>query len=80
MFKDTLRAQNVVFLTDSHSKVWYLSFICKLEIFQATLAQGAVYLLFLRISKRQHKSCAYKRLTETSYLLNKLTEKPRILT
>ena len=27
MFKDTLRAKNVVFLTDSHSKVWYLSFI-----------------------------------------------------
>ena len=28
-------------------------------IFQATLAQGAAYLLFLMTSKRQHKACAF---------------------
>ena len=27
MFKDTLRAKNFVFLTDSHRKVWYLRYM-----------------------------------------------------
>ena len=71
MFKGTLRAKNVVFLTDSHSEIWYLSFI--------NAIWSAVYLLFLRTLKRQHKSCAFERLTKTSYLLIKFIEKPRIL-
>ena len=44
MFKNALRAENVVFLNNGHNKLY----LCNVfQIFQATLLQGAVYLLFL---------------------------------
>ena len=54
MFKYTLRAKNVVFLTDSHSKVWYLSFIVYMQsgAFPSNPSQGySLHLVFEDIKK-----------------------------
>ena len=53
MFKDTLRAKNFVFLTDSHRKVWYLSFYMQSGDFPSNLSPDCgLPLVFEDIEKK----------------------------